>query len=496
MIEQGYTGVTLEPGTYESVFTGANINNVTLGKESDVSADYAVDLVLDGEGTAAFASVTSELSKLDPKGQVAIVLDGVVQSAPTVQSEIPNGRVQITGNYTLEEAQSLITILQSGSLPVTLEYSQSQVVGPTLGQDSLFAGLISALVGLIVVILYLLFYYRGMGILTAGAMLVFAILYMGLLATLSAMNLFSLSLAGIAGIVLTIGMAADSSILVIERFREEIRMGRTIKASSKSGVHHGIMTSIDADVVTLITALALVVLAAGTVKGFGLTLALGIACDIVTMLCFKGPIIRLLAPRVMQLHPGFWGLKGDVEEAEANGDKVIVLDDGPSPREKKKAAKEAAKAAKADRAAWAAEKKAAKEKAAREKAEAEEKAAKEAEEAAVTVEDAADDVADEVAEVAEVAEADAVEAAEEVAKEAADASETAETVEDAANEAIDAATETDATDVAEELATEASEAAETDGTADEAIDAPAETADEGGDAAEEGDDVKGGDQDA
>jgi len=458
MIEQGYTGVTLEPGTYEPIFTGSSITNVTIGKESDVSADYAVDLVLDSEGTAAFAEATAELAPT--KGQVAIVLDGVVQSAPAVQSEIPNGRVQITGNYTLEEAQSLVTILQSGSLPVTLEYSQSQVVGPTLGQDSLFAGLISALVGLIVVILYLLFYYRGMGILTAGAMLVFAILYLGLLATLSAMDLFSLSLAGIAGIVLTIGMAADSSILVIERFREEIRMGRTIKASSKSGVHHGIMTSIDADVVTLITALALFILAAGSVKGFGLTLALGIACDIVTMLCFKGPIIRLLAPRVMQMHPGFWGLKGDVEEAEANGDVVIKIDDGPSPREKKKAEKEAARAAKADRAAWAAEKKAAKEKAAKEKAE------KEAAEAAAKA-------AAEGEEIAEAA-ADAVEA------EAADMAESI--TEDVANVADDAV------EAAEEAVGDAADAVE-----DAIEDIPA---DEGGDAAGEGEDVKGGDQDA
>lgn len=100
-------------------------------------------------------------------------------------------------------------------------------------------------------------------------------------------------------------------------------MGRTVKSSSKSGVHHGIMTSIDADVVTLITALALFFLAAGSVKGFGLTLALGIGCDIVTMVCFKGPIIRLLAPKVIARHPGFWGVKEDIAEAEARGDVVV-----------------------------------------------------------------------------------------------------------------------------------------------------------------------------
>ena len=318
MIDSGYSGMTLESGTYTPIFTGSSITNVTVGMESEVSSNYAVDLTLDSQGAQAFGEVTTRLAPTH--GKVAIVLDGVVQSAPAVQSSITNGRVQITGSYTLEDANNLKTILQSGSLPVTLTYSQSQVVGPTLGQDSLMAGLISAIVGMIVVILYLLFYYRGMGILTAGAMLSFGILYLGLLALLSAMNLFSLSLSGIAGIVLTIGMAADSSILVIERFREEIRMGRSIRAASISGVKHGIFTSIDADVVTLITALVLFFLAAGSVQGFGLTLALGIMCDIVTMLLFKAPVIRLLAPRVITNNPGFWGVKDDLAEAAAAGE--------------------------------------------------------------------------------------------------------------------------------------------------------------------------------
>ena len=325
-IDNGYTGISLDAGTYEPIFTGANINNVTVGMESEVSANYAVDLVLDAEGTKAFAEKTKELAPT--KGKIAILLDGVVQSAPAVQSEIPNGRVQITGNYTLDEANNLVTILQSGSLPVTLSYSQSQVVGPTLGQDSLLAGLISAIVGLIVVILYLLFYYRGLGILTAGAMIVFALLYLGLLAGLSLMGLFSLSLAGIAGIVLTIGMAADSSILVLERFREEIRMGRSVRASSISGVKHGIFTSLDADVVTMITAIVLFIVATGSVKGFGLTLGLGICCDIVTMFLFKGPVIRLLAPKVIANNPGFWGVKGDLEEAAERGEVVRGGEDG------------------------------------------------------------------------------------------------------------------------------------------------------------------------
>ncbi len=298
---------SVDAGTYTPLITGENITRVTVDKESETSSYYAVNLTLDSDGTQAFADATRELAA--DQGKIVIVLDGEIQSAPAVQNEITGGQVSITGNYTLEEAQALQTVLESGSLPVSFTYEQSQVVGPTLGQDALWRGLIVAILGLTLVILYLIFFYRGLGLLTALAMVVFAALYLGLLATLSAFGLFSLSLAGIAGIVLTIGMAADSSILVLERFREEIRMGRSVRAASMTGVRHGIETSIDADLVTLVSALTLFFLASASVKGFGLTLALGIVCDIVMMLILKAPLIRLLAPKVIAHHPGFWGIK-------------------------------------------------------------------------------------------------------------------------------------------------------------------------------------------
>ena len=299
-------------GSYTPLITGENITRVTVDKESETSNYYAVNLTLDSAGTEAFAQATSELAPTN--GKIVIILDGEIQSAPAVQNEISTGQVAITGNYTLEEAQALQTVLESGSLPVSFHYEQSQVVGPTLGQDALMSGLLVAILGLTLVILYLICFYRGLGLLTAAAMVVFAIFYLGLLATLSAFGLFSLSLAGIAGIVLTIGMAADSSILVLERFREEIRMGRSVRAASITGVRHGIETSIDADLVTLVSALTLFFLASASVKGFGMTLALGIMCDIVMMLLLKAPLIRLLAPKVITRHPGFWGIK-DCEQA-------------------------------------------------------------------------------------------------------------------------------------------------------------------------------------
>ncbi len=297
---------------YTAMITGANITGVSVDHASEAGTDYAVNVTLDGEGSQAFADATRELAPT--KGKIVIILDGEVQSAPAVQSEITGGKVSITGGYTLDGAKALQTVLQSGSLPVSFEYAQSQVVGPTLGQGALAAGVVVALVGLALVMLYLLFFYRGLGLITAGAMVVFAVFYLGVLATLSHFGLFSLSLSGVAGIVLTIGMAADSSVLTVERFREEVRMGRSVRASSITGVRHAILTSIDADLVTLVSALSLFFLASASVKGFGLTLALGIICDIVMMLLFKAPLIRLLAPRVIARHPGFWDLK-DSQEA-------------------------------------------------------------------------------------------------------------------------------------------------------------------------------------
>ena len=225
----------VEPGTYTPLVSGTNITNVSIGQGKTTSTDYVVNVQLDSEGAAAFAEATKELVSTNGK---IVIIDGEVQSAPTVDSEIPDGNVSISGNYSLDDAKALQTVLQSGSLPVSFEDAQSQVVGPTLGQEALYSGVLAAAIGLLVVMLYLLFFYRGLGLITAAAMAIFAIIYLGILAALSAFGLFSLSLAGIAGIVLTIGMAADSSILTLERFREEIRMGRSVRDLGRRRPRH------------------------------------------------------------------------------------------------------------------------------------------------------------------------------------------------------------------------------------------------------------------
>ena len=314
-INAGTENVKLKEGTYTAFMDGSSINSSAVAQASaSATGYYAVNVSLDREGAKTFADVTGELAPTH--GRIAIVLDGVVNSAPAVQNVISDGNVSITGNFTLEDAKALKTVLDSGSLPVTLSYSESRVVGPTLGQDSLRQGVVAIAIGGVIVVAYLFFFYQGLGLLTMGSLAVFGVLYLGLLALLSRMGAFALTLPGLAGVVLTTGSAADSSILVLERLREEIRMGRTVRAATIGGTKEGISTSLDADAVQLVTALALFFMAVGPVKGFGLTTALGILCDLVTMFLFKAPMLRLLGLGALQKHPKFWGIANDLAEAE------------------------------------------------------------------------------------------------------------------------------------------------------------------------------------
>ena len=314
-ISAGTSDVKLKEGTYTAFMDGSSIRNSAVAQATtSATGAYAVNVSLDSDGAKTFADVTTELAPTH--GQIAIVLDGVVNSAPAVQTAITDGNVSITGNFSLEEAKALKTVLDSGSLPVTLSYSESRVVGPTLGQDSLRQGVVAIAIGGAIVVAYLFFFYQGLGLLTMGSLAVFGIIYLGLLALLSRMGSFALTLPGLAGVVLTTGSAADSSILVLERFREEIRMGRSVRNAAIGGTKEGISTSLDADAVQLVTALALFFMAVGPVKGFGLTTALGILCDLVTMFLFKAPALRLLGMGTIQKHPRFWGIASDLAEAE------------------------------------------------------------------------------------------------------------------------------------------------------------------------------------
>jgi len=302
-ITTGADNVKLPEGSYEPFMTGEVVRTAAVS-QNPTTGQIEVNLSMDAEGTTTWGEyTTASVGKL-----VAIVLDGTVQSAPVVNEPITDGQTAISGNFTAETAKQLKTVLETGALPVTLEFSESRVVGPTLGQDSLRQGVLAALVGLALVAVYVVAFYRGLGLLTVGALLTFASFFMGILAVLSQLGFFALTLPGIAGVVLTIGLAADSSILILERFKEEVRLGKTIRSAANSGSRHGMLTSVDADLVTLVSALVLYLVAIGPVRGFALTLMIGIVCDIIMMVLFKRPSLMLLAESTIAKAPAFWGV--------------------------------------------------------------------------------------------------------------------------------------------------------------------------------------------
>jgi len=301
----------LKEGSYTSFMNGAVVKSATVGQDP-TTGKIEVNVTMDAAGTKTWADYTTS----HVNQQVAIVLDGVVKSAPSVNEPITGGQTAISGSFTPDEAKSLATVLQTGALPVKLVPQDTRTVGPTLGRESLRQGLIAVLVGLLIVAVYLIVFYRGLGVISVTALVVFASIFLGMLAVLSAFGLFALSLPGIAGVVLTVGIAADSSILINERFKEEIRMGRTYRSAAQSGTRHAIGTSVDADLVTFVSALVLFVVAIGPVKGFALTLMLGIGCDILMMILYKRPMIMLLADSIIPRSPALWGVS---REAAATG---------------------------------------------------------------------------------------------------------------------------------------------------------------------------------
>ncbi|MDO8848625.1 MAG: protein translocase subunit SecD [Coriobacteriia bacterium] len=300
--------LTDEPyvGTYEAFMTGEVITDAQIS--TDQYGNPSVSVTMSKTGVEKWAEVTTRLSA--SQGQVVIVLDGIAKSAPAVQEPILTGDTEISGTFTVDEAKALSAVLQSGAMPADIEIDESRVVGPTLGQDSLNQGLLAGLIGLAFVAAFMALYYRGLGVLSWVSLALYGVIFGGVLAVLSSLNIFSMTLPGIAGIILTIGVAADTSILIFERLKEEVEAGKTYRSAAKSGVRHAIATSIDADVVTLVSALALWFLAIGPVKGFAFTLILGIIIDLVVAILFTGPVVRMLAEGLMTKTPALFGVKG------------------------------------------------------------------------------------------------------------------------------------------------------------------------------------------
>ena len=233
-----------------------------------------VSMTMNAEG----ANVWARLTKDNIGRQIAIVLDGMVYSYPNVQSEISGGSSQITGQFTLEEAEDLANVLKSGKLPAPATIIQEQVVGPSLGAESINAGLISFVIAFILVLLYMLFFYRGAGLVADIALLCNVVLLFGTLVSFGAV----LTLPGIAGLVLTLGMAVDANVIIYERVKEELRAGKGLSKAVADGYKNAYSAIVDGQITTLLTGIVLFVFGSGPVQGFATTLIIGIITSVLT----------------------------------------------------------------------------------------------------------------------------------------------------------------------------------------------------------------------
>ncbi len=270
------------------LLTGDHITDARVRIDPMYNEPY-VALTFDKIGAKIFARITRE----NVKKRLAIILDNVVYSAPVIQEPIPNGRAQITGHFTSEEAHDLALVLRAGALPAPVQILENRTVGPSLGRDSINKGVKAAIVGLILVLLFMAIYYRLSGMLADAALLLNMVLIMGALAAFGA----TLTLPGIAGIILTIGMSVDANVLIFERIREELRVGRTVRAAVDAGFSRAFITILDANVTTLIAALVLFQFGTGPIKGFAVTLSIGIAASMFTAIVFCKAVYDLVLDR-------------------------------------------------------------------------------------------------------------------------------------------------------------------------------------------------------
>ncbi len=252
---------------------------------------WQIDFTTTSDGKKVFGDVTTRL-----KGkQLAIVVDNVVISAPTVQSPITNGSGIITGSFTKTRAQDLATQLNSGALPVNLKKEQVQTVSPTLGKQSLHQGLVAAVAGLILLTIYLLFYYRLLGLVAFMGMTIWAILAFTLVSIAGRTFGYALTLAGVAGLVIALGVTADSYIVFFERLKDEVRHGKSARAAVQPAFKRAYRTIVAADTVTALAAIILYLTAISSVRGFALTLGVATLLDLFVVYFFKRPTVFLIS---------------------------------------------------------------------------------------------------------------------------------------------------------------------------------------------------------
>jgi preprotein translocase subunit SecD len=272
-----------------AVMTGELLTDARVNIDQQYNQPY-VGLQFSSVGARKFAELTGK----NVGKRMAIVLDGNIYSAPVIRERIGGGRAQITGSFTMQEAKELAIVLRAGALPAEVSVLEERTVGPSLGADSIAAGRLSMIVGGVLVIIFMAVYYRLFGLVANLALIFNVLLILGGLAAMGA----TLTLPGIAGMILTVGMAVDANVIIFERIREELRLGKTPTGAIEGGYDKAFSTILDANVTTLIAALVLFQFGSGPVKGFAVTLSLGtIASMFTAIFCTRALFDGVLATR-------------------------------------------------------------------------------------------------------------------------------------------------------------------------------------------------------
>ena len=288
----------------KTVMTGNDLKDskATVGQNGKpvVSLDFS------DEGGKKFALLTSQnIGK-----QISILLDGEVLTSPVVNEAITGGKAQISGSRNVEEAEHLAILLRSGSLPVKLEMLENRTVGPTLGQDSKDKSIKAFAIGLAGVFLFMAVYYRASGVVADIVLLFYTLLLLAIMRALNA----TLTLPGIAGIILSIGMAVDANVLIFERFKEEIQSGKTLRSSIEAGFSRAFVTIFDSNITTIMAAAVLFYLGTGPIKGFAITLALGVVISMFTAVTITRYLLRFLVASNISSNPAFYGASAPKKE--------------------------------------------------------------------------------------------------------------------------------------------------------------------------------------
>ena len=287
----------------KSIISGEQIKNASSGMNNQ-SGEYVVQVEFKPDAASIWADFTAS----HVGTQTAFVLDSQVVSAPQIQEAIPGGNTQITGQFNAQTAKELANVLKYGSLPLSFESSEAETVSATLGLTSLRAGLIAGAIGLALVLLYSLLYYRVLGVLTALSLVASGAMVFAILVLLGRYINYTLDLAGIAGLIIGIGMTADSFVVFFERIKDEIREGRSFRSAVPRGWARARKTIISGNAVTFLAAVVLYVLAVGQVKGFAFTLGLTTILDVVVVFLVTWPLVYLASKSTTLAKPAFNGL--------------------------------------------------------------------------------------------------------------------------------------------------------------------------------------------